>query len=221
MILRLFSALHSKSDALLTDRFGQVYENNLWGDSESVSGEGSRRGAPPVSEAIEVLDRTIRDYRIRSMLDLPCGDFNWMPFVLGIHRKLKYRGFDIVPQLVERNRRRYPSHRFDVLDATSNVPPRADLIFSKDMINHLTFVDAAKVLKNFKRSRSTYLLLSNNLGWDNVELPENAGGSSRHLDVLAAPFHLPKPLWNSGYLGLWRVSDIDEKHLNGIIAELG
>ncbi len=217
MMSSLLKAFRKAPDDLLTARFSHVYENNVWGDSESVSGEGSRRNAPPVWEAIDALDRTIRTYQIRSIVDLPCGDFNWIPFILGVHRKLAYRGFDIVPQLVERNRRMFPCHRFDVLDATANVPPKADLIFSKDMVNHLTFVDVARVLKNFKRSGSSYLLMSNNLGWDNVELPENAGGASRHLDVFAAPFNFPKALWNTGYLALWKLSDVDEKPLSRII----
>ncbi|MGE6786759.1 hypothetical protein ACQKGL_30080 [Ensifer adhaerens] len=218
MFLSLLGAFRGVSDGYLTERFSQVYKDNTWGDSESVSGEGSRRDAPPVWEAIDALDRTVRKFRIRSLVDLPCGDFNWIPFILGVHRQLAYRGFDIVPQLVQRNRAMFPSHRFDVLDATSNVPPKADLIFSKDMVNHLTLVDVAKVLKNFKRSRSSYLLMSNNLGWDNIELPENVAGASRHLDAFAAPFHFPEALWNSGYLALWRLSDVDESPLDRIIA---
>ena len=217
MIMKLLKPIGSKPVDSLTSRFRHVYENNLWGDTESASGAGSRRDSPAVQEAIAALDRTIRTYRLRSMIDLPCGDFNWIPYILGIHRNLKYRGFDIVPQLVERNRALYPSYRFDVLDATSAVPPKSDLIFSKDMVNHLTFVDIAKVFRNLRRSKSTYLLMSNNFGWSNVDLDENVGGNSRHLDVMSAPFHFPEAVWNSGYLGLWKISDIDERALDRMV----
>jgi hypothetical protein len=74
-------------------------------------------------------------------------------------------------------------------------------------------LDVTKVFLNFKRSGSFYLLMSNNFGWENSELDQNAGGTSRHLDAMAEPFLFPTPIWRTNYLGLWRLSDVDEKAL--------
>jgi hypothetical protein len=56
--------------------FTRIYHQNLWGNSESKSGHGStvsRTDAlrPRLTELAQQLG-------IRSLLDVPCGDFNWM-----------------------------------------------------------------------------------------------------------------------------------------------
>src|SRR5690349_11851139 len=82
----------------LTATFSRIYEQNLWGDKESVSGTGSSITATVVvrSELPALLERL----GVQSLLDAPCGDFTWMKEVVGgIGR---YTGVDIVPRLIER-----------------------------------------------------------------------------------------------------------------------
>jgi hypothetical protein len=204
----------------LTNRFTNVYRNNVWGDEESVSGPGSRKESGSVHFAKMALEKAYSELRIRTISDIPCGDFNWMPAFLAGHQRLKYRGFDIVEEIIVKNRGSYPQARFDVLDVTSEVPPCSDLVFCKDLVNHLAYVDVLKVIRNIKRSRSKYLLLSNNFGHTNVELKEDNPGGSRFLDILAEPFDFPKPLWNVNYFGLWRMSDISLKSIDHLALKL-
>lgn len=211
--MRFFGSM-DKRDERLVKRFTSVFETNEWGDDQSASGTGSRLDSPSVKEAIDMLDRVIREHRIKSVADIPSGDFNWFPYILGVHRDLKYRGFDIVEALVDRNSKRFPHYTFTLFDATNQVPDKVDLIFSKDMVNHLSHADVAKAIANFKRSGSRFLLLSNNFGHSNTELNENSAGASRFLDVTAAPFRMPDPIYRTGYLGLWRLSEVPD----GILA---
>jgi hypothetical protein len=192
----------------LARRFSAVYHNNMWKDDESRSGPGSRRGSPCVVASIEALKMACDLHAIRSVADIPCGDFNWMGDFIRSRPGLAYSGHDIVPKLIEANRARNPGVAFGVLDVTSTVPPRVDLIFCKDMLNHLTYSDVRKALTNMKASGSIWLLASNNFGQVNIELPKNRGGMSRLLDICETPLSYGRPVWNTHYLGLWRLADM-------------
>jgi trans-aconitate methyltransferase len=144
-----------------------------------------------------------------SINDIPCGDFNWIEAFLQSVPDVRYRGFDIVPRLIEQNKTLYPYYEFDTLDITSASPPRADLIFSKDLFNHLLYEDITKALVNMKQSESSYLLASNNFHCANEELAQNCGNCSRYLDLCAEPFKLPSPIWQTDYVGLWKLSDVE------------
>ena len=144
------------------------------------------------------------------MSDIPCGDFNWMPDLLATLGDLKYTGFDIVFSALHNNRSRYPQYEFRVLDIVTTVPPKADMIFCKDLLNHLNDEDVKSAISNMKKSGSTFLLASNNDGFVNTQLPEAASGS-RYLDITAPPFGYNTAKWTlEGYLSLWRLKDIGE-----------
>ena len=92
--------------------FERIYSANEWGSNESRSGLGSnldlthqvRRALPPL----------LRGLAVKSMLDAPCGDYNWMPHVdLG---STNYIGCDIVPELITANRMRHPGIEFLCVD---------------------------------------------------------------------------------------------------------
>jgi hypothetical protein len=191
----------------LRDRFTLFYRNNFWGDLESRSGKGSRRGSGSVEASLEALRMTVSEHGVATMADIPCGDFNWMPLFLDAAPFVTYQGFDIVPDIIAENRRRYPTRRFEELDITREVPPRADLIFCKDLLNHLTFLDVQAALENMRRSGARLLLASNNFDHANVDLPSLSLRTSRHLDITLPPFNAPPPIWKTRYLGLWRLAD--------------
>jgi hypothetical protein len=196
-----------EANQALVDRFSRVFQENIWGDCESVSGIGSRRDAYSVVLAISALRIIKEQIGFVSLNDIPCGDFNWIGTFLENNPEVSYRGFDIVPGLIQQNRMLYPSYKFDFLDITSTLPPIADLIFSKDLFNHLTFIDIRNALSNMKKSGSQYLLATNNFGFKNDELAGDPG-ASRYLDLCAAPLDLQSPTWRTDYFGLWELSCI-------------
>jgi hypothetical protein len=204
--LRELESLARGQRLSLADRFTEVYERNLWGDSQSFSGPGSRIESAPVREALDALERVIAAYGIRSIVDVPCGDFNWMPAFLVNHPDIDYIGLDIVAPLIARNSAKFPACKFAVLDLTKAIPPTADLIFCKDLFAHLIELDVFACLQNIRRSGATYFLASNNFGYKNTELPHNKGGTNRHLDLAAPPYRLPAPMWRSDYFGVWEVA---------------
>ena len=155
--------------------------------------------------ALEALDTVVGIYGIRSINDVPCGDFNWMPSLLTRHPDIQYHGYDIVPDIVDQNRRRYPRYHFTELDLTKQVPLPADLVFCKDLLNHLVNFDVARALRSIRRSGSRYLMASNNKGHLNAELILSTEGASRFLDITLEPFRLPAPIWSTDYLSMWRL----------------
>ena len=192
-------------------RFTEVYENRLWLSDESVSGSGSERESGQVHHAIDLLNRFTDEFGIRSIADIPCGDFNWMPLYLDQRPEVEYVGYDVVPALIAENRAKCPGRRFEVLDITRKAPAQADLVFSKDMFNHLSLSDVWAALENMVASKPKYLLLTTNNGFENIELDSSQPHASRHLDLEAAPFSLPEPLYGDHYLRLWRREDVERR----------
>jgi hypothetical protein len=207
----------SGSDTVRRRRlFSSIFEQNAWGDCESVSGPGSSRVRAALFRAD--LEALVRGLKVRTLLDVPCGDFNWLgDFDLGIER---YVGVDIVPALIARNRAKFGSkrRRFLVRDMVCDRLPRVDLIFCRDGLVHLSHAEIFAALRNFKRSGSKWLLTNTFVGHvANGELP-----GWNPLNLQAPPFALPQPLhvidekclgYGGAYrdkrLALWRLSDLD------------
>ena len=170
--------------------FSQIHQEQFWDEPESVSGPGS--SLEQTQEIIRQLPAFLQKFKIKSMLDIPCGDLNWMKEVdlSGI----RYIGGDIVPEIIESNQSRFPSskYEFELLDLTSSKLPTVDLVFSRDCLVHFSFEDVRQAVKNMKRSGSTYLLTTTFF-----ELEENEDivtGDWRTLNMQKPPFNFPEPL---------------------------
>ncbi|MBU2167224.1 MAG: class I SAM-dependent methyltransferase [Alphaproteobacteria bacterium] len=157
---------------------------------------------------MSALDTVIRERGIRSLADIPCGDFNWMPEVLTAQPGLDYVGYDVVPALIRDNRLHHPAHDFRLLDITRAAPAHADLVFSKDLLNHLTEADVWAALENMAASGADWLLVTTNRGFDNVDLDPTVPHASRLLDLEAQPYSLPEPVSGDHYLLLYRMADV-------------
>ena len=197
--------------------FQDIYKKRLFGKSLSASGPGSSLDATKAirESIVELFDQ----YEIRIIADIPCGDFLW--FRAMELKNLKYAGFDIVPELISELREEFPGQQFDIHDATSDLLGTYDLILCRDLLVHLTNEQALKVIDNFKKSGSTYLLATTfvNLG-TNVELRvPRIGVGWRPLNLAVFPFNLGSPIstinenssegrgrYQDKSLGLWRLN---------------
>lgn len=198
------TAAPSESEA----RFDEVWRGNMWASAESASGPGSERDSGAVRHAIDLLERLTDQLQLRSIADLPCGDFNWMPEFLARRPSVQYVGYDVVGAMIARNRLRFPGRTFRQLDITREVPRRADLIFSKDLLNHLTEADVWAALENMVASGARYLLLTTNRGFGNTDLQPDVPHASRYLDLEAAPYSLTNPIHADHYMLVFRNADV-------------
>ena len=88
--------------------FQEFFAENLWQHPESISGFNSSIAATRQIRA--ELPAIVRDFGVKSILDIPCGDFHWMAATeLDIER---YIGADIVEELITANRERHTDDRF-------------------------------------------------------------------------------------------------------------
>ena len=206
------------SHALLNKRlFTHIYERHCWGSSESRSGAGSTlRQTEKVRHELEAL---LKKWHITSLLDAPCGDFNWMKKVDISHLE-SYTGFDIVEGLIQENVKQYatPTRHFFTRDIVNEPLPQVDLILCRDCTQHLTDQDVYALFANIKRSKSRYLLTStypaiekNN---DIIEIYSTARITYRNLRL--SPFNFPEPLYviEEGFeakvLALWDIDSLPD-----------
>lgn len=116
--------------------FSYIYQNRLWGKEESVSGtESSLAQTAVLREQLPVL---CRRYGVRTLLDIPCGDFNWMRAV--DLDGMVYQGADVVDELIQTCRSQYATRniQFEVMDLLEDPLPRVDLILCRDCLVHFS-----------------------------------------------------------------------------------
>lgn len=142
--------------------FTKIYEQNLFNkrgaekNSESKSGPGS--SLSQTQELINQLPSLIDKYSIQSILDVPCGDLNWMSKVE--LKNVSYIGADIVKELVELNKSKYTKDnvRFCQLNIINDNLPKVDLVICRDLFVHLSNSQVFKSVENIKKSGAKYLL---------------------------------------------------------------
>jgi 2-polyprenyl-3-methyl-5-hydroxy-6-metoxy-1,4-benzoquinol methylase len=168
--------------------FTEIYESNSWTSSESRSGLGSELIS---TETIrKELPEVFKKFNIKSVLDIPCGDFNWMNNV--DLKEVHYIGADIVENMIEDNKNNFKDYEFKVLDITEDDLPEVDLIFARDILGHFDYENIEKTIKNILRSGSKYLLTTSFTKWEyNVDIKN---GDWRPINLMLKPF-LFKPIY--------------------------
>lgn len=202
----------------IQDIFSTIYKQNFWLGQESLSGQGSSLSATEhIRKELPVL---FDDLKIKSVLDAGCGDCYWMQ-TMDTKNRL-YIGVDIVPDLIEKNRLHYgdQQHIFLCLNLACDVLPQVDLMLCRDVLAHLDYQNACDMLRNFKKSGSTFLCITTHK--HNRENCDVHAGEHFPYDLTKQPFNLPEPLliieettaesaaFNDGkVMGLWLLQDLD------------
>jgi hypothetical protein len=197
--------------------FTYIHDRNLWRGKESISGAGS--DSDQTAALVSGLPTLLETYGIRSITDIPCGDFAWMKKALP--ENCRYVGGDIVTQLVLRNQATHanPHVQFEGVDITLDPLPPADLLLCRDCLVHLSFRHALAAVGNMLASDFTFLLLTTFPGRDcNEDIPT---GLWRPLNLEKAPFNFPPPIsllseecsegdgaYGDKSLGLWRAGEV-------------
>ncbi len=203
---------HKTAESLFT----HYYNKRIWkgGGQETVSGAGStleytaniRKELPPLLERLQVT----------TMLDAPCGDFNWFR-QMARPEGMQYIGGDIVRPLVDRNTELYANATttFRYLDITQGPLPAVDLWLCRDCLFHLPTQSALEAIDNFLKSNIPYLLTTHHPRCnENTDIPT---GLFRQINLELPPYSFPPARfymddWIEGYpvrsLGLWHRDDL-------------
>lgn len=169
--------------------FSVICQKNLWLSEESLSGGGSTLQATQSIRAF--LTKFIEEYTIQTMLDVPCGDYNWMQYV---EKKCQYIGGDVVPSIIEKNQAQYSSAnvQFRFIDITKDPLPQVDLIFCKDCFQHLSYQNVKRAINNFKLSGSKWLLVTSYP--KTIRNHDIYDGDYHPLNLFKKPFSFPKSI---------------------------
>jgi SAM-dependent methyltransferase len=193
--------------------FGQIHDTKSWRGS-SVSGTGSDPDA--TAPLLEALPALLANIGVRTILDAPCGDGNWMAKL--DYPLERYTGIDVVPAVVSLAAATHGSaaREYRVGDLIRDPLPQADLVLCRDCLVHLPLAEGVEALANIRRSGATWLLATT--------FPARATnadirmGRWRPLNLCLPPFSLPEPAqlvserfagdprFADKALGLWRLS---------------
>lgn len=170
----------------MEDAFTRAYKDGQW-----HNGSGSGSSAVNTRAYRALLQRYLHDNRVRSVLDIGCGDWQFSRLI--DWRGIAYLGVDVVPELIIKNSIRFATSAIvfateDVLQHEANgeqLPP-FDLILVKDLLQH--WPDAAihelgRLLAG-RRALLTYDL-------DTGPHADIEPGGHRGLDLGTGPFLWP------------------------------
>ncbi|NJD24008.1 MAG: glycosyltransferase [Betaproteobacteria bacterium] len=169
--------------------FVKIYEQNEFNGTESRSGGGSTLYQTRIIR--EELPALFRELGVKRVLDVPCGDWNWMKYV--DLNGIDYTGGDVVDAIVQRDilKHETASVHFECLNIITGTLPKSDLIICRDCLVHLSFADGMAALQRFRESGATWLLTTTFVDrQSNEDLYE--GHIWRPLNLELAPYNLPK-----------------------------
>jgi hypothetical protein len=171
--------------------FSEIYRDNLWKGGKSRSGAGSELA---YTENLRFfLPIVFERFGIQTIVDAPCGDFNWMRLV-PLAKNMSYVGIDIVPQMISDNQKQYGDERrrFVVANIVNDPLPNADILICRDCLFHLSNTDIVLLLQNFINSNASFLLTNTHINHGSFVNTDIKAGDFRLIDLFSEPFCLPK-----------------------------
>lgn len=168
--------------------FSNIYEKGLWGcnqEGKGFSGDGSTlENAAPY---IKFLENFIKYNEIQSVVDVGCGDWTFSQYI--DWGKTHYIGIDIVKSVIDSNKAKFTSTNTIFMhgDANFTKMPFADLMISKDVLQHLP--NESILLFINQLSKFKHCLITNDIDHWSVNKPIQAG-DYRSIDLTKEPFNI-------------------------------
>lgn len=199
--------------------FSNIYKNNKWGSSESVSGPGSSKLSAKV--VVNDLPKILHKYNVNSFFDAPCGDMNWMQQIAGSIKN--YIGGDIVEEIININKVKFPNLKFLKIDITKDALPDVDMIFVRDCLIHFSRQSFYHFIGNLSQSKIKYIATTNftknkvkqhHLKYINQDIED---GGFNILCLQAKPYNISSPIdvvdeaYSGKHMGIWETSNFVEE----------
>ena len=176
--------------------FYSIYKSNHWRSykkpniNESISGLGS--DFKITRKLIVDLNNFIIKNNIKTILDIGCGDFNWMKHLVNDNLNIKYHGIDIVKEIIKINSKLYSNSRvsFECNDVLNFIyPDNFDLILIRDFFIHIKNKDIINTINKLKFNKCKFFAITNfqNIK-NNIEI--KGYGHHRLVNIEIKPFLL-------------------------------
>lgn len=182
---------------------GHFYYNATWPHQERMasSGLGSELGVA-TENSMKFLVEAIQNYTVVSMIDVPCGDLNWIFDSWTTDSLDYYLGLDIARPILAADGKRFAHHSnkvFQQWDATKCPLPSLlvgqerrhfDLVHSRDVLQHLPLKQVSSFICNVIRSGARLFITTT--------FPQGMNRNVSHGDYYQnnldeEPFSLPAP----------------------------
>ena len=197
--------------------FEEIEKQNIWQETESVSGIGSTKFQTEI--IVHEIPNVIKELQVKTIFDIPCGDFNWFKKI-DLSSKI-YLGGDIVEDIISRNNQNHKRDNinFIVFNLLEDIQESMDLVFCRDCLVHFSIIDIKRALTNIKKSESKYLMTTT---FPDEKINKDIiTGGWRPINLEKAPFNFQKPIkiinenctemdgaFKDKSLGVWEIKDL-------------
>ena len=131
--------------------FSKIYKDGSWNKNSLNfnSGPGSHN-KKLVAPYVKFVNLFLLDKKLKSIIDLGCGDFN---VGKNIYKNVnKYYAFDIVPDLIKTNKKKFNDKKivFECKNFIDDSLPKADGVIIRQVLQHLDNKSIIKILDKIK-----------------------------------------------------------------------
>lgn len=175
--------------------FTQIYDQKLWvlPSRDTYTADGPASTEYYTQSLRSQLVPFLKKWKVKSMLDASCGEYNWMRLVdLG---NIKYIGGDIVAEKINILKKEFPNKEWLELDIINDPLPKADLWMCRDTLFHFPIDAVKKTFQNFLKSDIKYILTTSHPSHSynkNEDIVHFGGWFG--INLFMEPFNFPQPL---------------------------
>ena len=188
VVVVCYFAIDAVNQQLLTNTFNRIYAEGTWG--KDVAGKGTSGTGSTLEITREYrayVEEFIRTHNVKSVVDAGCGDWGFSSKI--DWGQASYLGVDIASDVIATVRSKYEKGNvtFQVGNITDELPD-ADLLISKDVLQHLSNSLVQKFVRNnLRRGKYKWVILTNDRTNGN---PDIESGTYRAIDLAAPPFEV-------------------------------
>ena len=172
----------------LSDTFNRIYARSEWAKDATGKGtSGSGSTLEITREYRAYIEDFIKKHAVKSVIDAGCGDWSFSGAI--DWGDASYLGVDIASDVIVAVRKKHERGKikFQVGDITEELPA-ADLLISKDVLQHLSNDLIHKFIRNnLQKGKYKWVILTNDRSSDNQDIPT---GKYRGIDLTAPPFEV-------------------------------
>jgi SAM-dependent methyltransferase len=183
-----YFAINAVNRQLLTDTFNRIYAEGTWGTNVAGKGTSGTGSTLEITREYRAyVEDFMKKHSVKSVVDAGCGDWSFSSAM--DWGDASYLGVDIASDVIAAVRRKHEKGTitFQVGDITDELPA-ADLLISKDVLQHLSNELVHKFIRNnLRKGKYKWVILTNDRGSENRDV---ASGGYRAIDLAAPPFEV-------------------------------
>ena len=186
VVVVCYFAIDAVNQQLLTNTFNRIYAEGTWGKDVAGKGTSGTGSTLEITQEYRAyVEEFIRTHNVKSVVDAGCGDWGFSSKI--DWGQASYLGVDIASDVIANVRSKYEKGNvtFQVGNITDELPD-ADLLISKDVLQHLSNSLVQKFVRNnLKKGKYKWVILTNDRGNRNYDIES---GTYRAIDLAAPPF---------------------------------